>query len=387
MLKRSDLPNEILDLVRFLETKKIKYYFVGGFTRDYILENKFSKDVDVEVKALPLKWREEIEQIFKCPVEVLPYGIVSFKIGQYQFELQTPRLEYYADKTGKDHHGFEISQDEGLDPIDSFKRRDFTLNAIAFHFDINQEQVSIVDPFEGVKDIARNILETMNPDFHLDPVRFLRALRFKNNFRLKLGPSLEKAMKQFDLSGLTRHYLVKEFFACREKKAFCYDLVAVTKSFGLSLKHLEADITFLNELITHCSHFSCEAEVFASLCEAGIEKDFEEKILRQQLFLQLAKYGKNIILWKSIKEILLNSSSENVQSEELSSLNSWERFSSTEFFSSSSPYFKTDINFLEMFLQFCRKKLSDEDLRILNSLTPKERSLYAWKKRLKDLSY
>lgn len=382
MLKRSDLPLEIEKVLTFIESKNATYYIVGGFSRDYLLNKTFSRDVDIEVKALPLDWKEELESLFKVEIKVLPYDILSFELGNYQFELQAPRLEVYKNNSSKTHHGFDVIIDSNLNPKDSFKRRDFTINAIGLSFYKESDTAILVDPFDGLKDLSQKILETKNPDFTFDPVRFLRTVRFLSNFGFELGMNLQNKMPDFDLQELSIHYLKKEFLACHEKNKFCKNLKRLTDDNKLFLKHLETEITFCHLIAIEGRKFSKVEELFAKLCEETISIDLEKCILNQDLFASLKKYGKNILLWIKVKSLMDNHLSTDLTENQLHALISWERFLATDFFNVAKLHFSLDQKKLERFVKLCQYKLTEKEKAELDSLQASDRNTFSWKIRL-----
>ncbi len=80
-------------------------------------------------------------------------------------------------------------------------RRDFTINALALS--LNTETFGdLIDPFDGVKDLVKEIIRTpLDPDvtYSDDPLRMLRAIRFAPQLNFKIETkSLESILKQLD---------------------------------------------------------------------------------------------------------------------------------------------------------------------------------------------
>ncbi|MGC8545124.1 hypothetical protein [Athalassotoga sp.] len=94
---------------------------------------------------------------------------------------------------------YDISRYESLDY--DLKRRDFTINSMAFPVQKNGEILisHVVDPTNGIEDLKNKILRSFNPyeNIKSDPVRILRGLRFISNYDLDVEEKTLTAMKTF----------------------------------------------------------------------------------------------------------------------------------------------------------------------------------------------
>jgi tRNA nucleotidyltransferase/poly(A) polymerase len=80
--------------------------------------------------------------------------------------------------------------------MDDLTRRDFTVNAMARELD-----GSVVDPFNGAKDLQDMILRTpldTAVSFNNDPLRIIRALRFSVTKSFGFSDHIIDAIKAFD---------------------------------------------------------------------------------------------------------------------------------------------------------------------------------------------
>lgn len=172
MIVREDIPEIVTKIAESLEQAGFEAYLVGGCVRDLLLSKK-PKDWDITTNAEPA----EIEAIFPDTYCNNDYGTV----GVVNEEAPDPTLKVvevtpyrteseYSDSRRPDKVEFGVSLEEDL------KRRDFTVNAIAFR--VNDEK--IVDLYGGADDIKKKRLKTVGkPDerFAEDALRMMRAVR------------------------------------------------------------------------------------------------------------------------------------------------------------------------------------------------------------------
>src|SRR5689334_17578494 len=98
---------------------------VGGWVRDRLM-GRDSKDVDIEVYGLPAdRLRSLLERLGR--VETVGESFQVYKAGDIDVSL--PRRE---SKSGRGHRGFDVTGDPGMTIDEAARRRDFTVNAIAW---------------------------------------------------------------------------------------------------------------------------------------------------------------------------------------------------------------------------------------------------------------
>ena len=183
-MKKIKLPKDVDYIINTLNKEGYQANLVGGAVRD-ILMGKEPKDFDINTNALP----EDIMKIFpRTEPTGLKHGTVSIILDGVPYEITT----YRVDGEYKNHR-----RPENVCFIDDLKedlsRRDFTINAMAYnHTD------GLIDPFNGFEDLRNNIIKTpKKPEeiLNQDPIRILRAYRFKAKYGLEFDKDLQEALR------------------------------------------------------------------------------------------------------------------------------------------------------------------------------------------------
>ncbi len=165
------IPAEILAVSKILRSAGHEAYLVGGCVRDVLLGRE-PKDWDITTNATP----EKIQSLFTETFYENTYGTVGVVTESEDPRLKvvevTPyRLEgEYSDARRPDSVEFSDSLSDDL------KRRDFTINAIAYD---PLEEV-LVDVHGGREDLERRVVAAVgdaNERFREDALRTLRAIR------------------------------------------------------------------------------------------------------------------------------------------------------------------------------------------------------------------
>ena len=148
-----------------------KALLVGGAVVDH-LQGREPKDWDVEVYGLPMS---RVEQLL-TEAELNPktvgkeFGILKIG-GDIEVDVSVPRRE---NKIGKGHRDFAVELDPDMTPMEAARRRDLTINSIAYDLSTGE----IVDPWGGVMDLEKGYLRmTAEDTFREDPLRVLRIMQ------------------------------------------------------------------------------------------------------------------------------------------------------------------------------------------------------------------
>jgi tRNA nucleotidyltransferase (CCA-adding enzyme) len=181
---RLSIPQEVLNIAKKLEDAGYETWCVGGAIRDTLLGAPHN-DFDLTTAAPPA----EVQKLFKRTVPVgIEHGTVAVLDAHNQpHEVTTFRKDI---KTDGRHAVVEF----GVSLMDDLARRDFTINAIAYH-PLRHEWR---DPFEGQADLEKKLIRSVgdpNWRFQEDYLRILRALRFSARFEFRIHPRTLEAAK------------------------------------------------------------------------------------------------------------------------------------------------------------------------------------------------
>jgi len=238
---------QALHIIDVLQKAGFDAYIVGGGVRDLLI-GKAPKDFDVATNAKP----EEIRGLFSnCRLIGKRFRLAHIYYRRHIIEVATFRASH---KNVKGSH--DLVTKEGMVKRDNVfgsleedaSRRDFTLNAL--YFDPNTAM--IIDYATGFSDIEEGVIRTIGDPvvrFQEDPVRILRAIRFKTKLGFTIDALSEQAIAEthpclrlVSHSRLFEEYR-KLFFNGRAYENFyaLHHYEALGHLFPLTVKYLEDD--------------------------------------------------------------------------------------------------------------------------------------------------
>ena len=198
-----EVPQEVEWIIGKIREHGFEAFAVGGCVRDTLL-SRTPGDWDITTSAEP----EEIKRIFPRTVDTgLQHGTVTVIKNRKGYEVTTYRIDgEYHDGRHPDSVEFTKNLTEDL------KRRDFTINAMAY-----SHETGIVDVFGGMDDLKAGIIRCVGSPterFSEDALRILRAIRFSGqlNFEIEeetlnavgaLAPNLSKVSRERIQTALT----------------------------------------------------------------------------------------------------------------------------------------------------------------------------------------
>ena len=162
------LASDLTDLCREVNHE---VYLVGGSVRDTVL-GRTVHDMDLTLAADGLELGRKLAARLRCPFVPLDD----------------------TDRTGRVvlRRGFtiDISSFKGDTLEEDLRKRDFTINAMAFRLaDVLDGRPSLIDPLGGAADLAARRLKAVSEAaFRDDPLRILRAFRLAGQFKLEITP-------------------------------------------------------------------------------------------------------------------------------------------------------------------------------------------------------
>ena len=148
----------LFKLSNLAKEKKIPLFLVGGYIRDLFL-GKHRKDFDF---TLP----KDASSFISMMEKALHFRF--FKVGKEEMGTATFRII-------KEDMSIDLTLLQGMTIDEDLRRRDFTINAIAF--DLRDETFHWVEG--ALEDIGKRVIRTVsNHSIDQDPLRMLRAIRY-----------------------------------------------------------------------------------------------------------------------------------------------------------------------------------------------------------------
>lgn len=198
------LPLPVARALSVLEACGYEGYIVGGCVRDSLL-GRTPNDWDITTNATP----EEMKACFKDfrVIETgIRHGTLTVIVDGMQLEITTYRNDgEYLDN----RHPVQVTFSKNIE--DDLSRRDFTVNAMAYH-----PERGLVDLFGGREDLQSKTVRAVGDAktrFEEDGLRILRAIRFASVLDFEIAEDTAKAVHgcKHLLSGIAAERIREEF--------------------------------------------------------------------------------------------------------------------------------------------------------------------------------
>jgi tRNA nucleotidyltransferase (CCA-adding enzyme) len=141
----------------------MEIYLVGGAVRDELLQYPVHERDWVVVGATP-------KQLLDSGYQQVGKDFPVFLHPKTKDEYALARTER---KKGHGYTGFDVHCDPAVTLEEDLLRRDLTVNAMA-----RADDGSLVDPYNGQRDLQNRVLRHVSEAFTEDPLRVLRTARF-----------------------------------------------------------------------------------------------------------------------------------------------------------------------------------------------------------------
>lgn len=184
-----NVPEDARKIISILNDAGHEAYVVGGCVRDSVL-GRDPADWDITTSASPA----QVKELFRRTVDTgIKHGTVTVLMKSdgalNGYEVTTYRIDGIYDD-GRHPRNVTFTSDLSKD----LERRDFTINAMAYH-----PEKGLVDFFGGREDLSDNIIRCVGDAekrFGEDALRMMRAIRFAAQLGADIEPDTYAAIKK-----------------------------------------------------------------------------------------------------------------------------------------------------------------------------------------------
>lgn len=241
------LPNSAACVLAALEEAGYEAWLVGGWVRDALLGAR-PHDVDICTNAL---WQESKAALEAKDITVhetgTAHGTITAVVSGEPIEVTTYRVEgTYSDNRHPDSVKFVRDIHEDL------ARRDFTINAMAWH-----PSRGLLDDFGGQEDLNNGVIRCVGKPktrFSEDALRILRAIRFACRLGYSIEPATQAAIDACyqQLDSIAKERIGAELAGIVNSGHLAWALRHEQKVMCLAIPALSPLIGFNQESKYHC---------------------------------------------------------------------------------------------------------------------------------------
>ena len=283
MIVRSEIPKEVQHVADTLESRGFEAYLVGGCVRDLFI-GKQPKDWDITTDAHPT----EIETLFPETYLNNDFGTVGVVTESEDPTLKVVEVTPYRTESEYSDARRPDSVEFGVSLTEDLKRRDFTINAIAYRL----KDESLVDLWGGEEDIKHKRLRAVgNPTerFAEDALRMMRAIRLAVELDFVIDGETMSAIAENheNLGRISKERIRDEFVRILESKQPMQGIIFLEK-LGL-LSFVAPDLLRGIGVAQNQAHAFDVYEHLLRTMQHGADKDWEFDIRLAGLFHDISK--------------------------------------------------------------------------------------------------
>lgn len=176
-----------LTVLSALEGAGLEAWIVGGWVRDALM-GASGHDIDICCSG---SWEESAAALRARNIAVIESGIkfggITAVVGGERIEVTAYRLDgFYTDG----RHPQDVQRAHCVE--DDLARRDFTVNAMAWH-----PERGLLDCYDGLGDLRKRVIRAVGEPrrrFEEDALRMLRAVRFACRLDFTIEPNTAEAL-------------------------------------------------------------------------------------------------------------------------------------------------------------------------------------------------
>lgn len=178
-----------LTVLSALEGDGLEAWIVGGWVRDALM-GASGHDIDICCSG---SWEESAAALRARDIAVIESGIkfggITAVVGGERIEVTAYRLDgFYTDG----RHPQDVQRANCVE--DDLARRDFTVNAMAWH-----PERGLLDCYDGLGDLRKRVIRAVGEPrrrFEEDALRMLRAVRFACRLDFTIEPNTAEALAE-----------------------------------------------------------------------------------------------------------------------------------------------------------------------------------------------
>lgn len=255
------LPTSVARALSVLEACGYEAYIVGGCVRDSLL-GRTPNDWDVTTNATPQEMKACFRD-FRVIETGIRHGTLTVIIDGMQLEITTYRNDgEYLDN----RHPVQVTFSQKIE--DDLSRRDFTVNAMAYH-----PQKGLVDLYGGREDLKNRTIRAVGDAktrFEEDGLRILRAIRFASVLDFYISEDTAGAVHECKdlLSGIAAERIREEFCKLICGKGAVRILRDYIDVISVFLPELDRCVGFAQNTKYHCYDVFEHTLQALALCES-----------------------------------------------------------------------------------------------------------------------